>query len=73
MTTAIATQEIKKGKFIKNIFKALGLSGVAVGGISIFYLIQGNLTFDGRLRAFYRSANHLGMYLAPCLLAYLGT
>ncbi|MFZ2970860.1 MAG: O-antigen ligase family protein [Minisyncoccia bacterium] len=43
-------------------------SGAAVSIISIFYLLNGELTFDGRLSAFFLSPNHLAMYLAPAFL-----
>lgn len=59
---------IKEKKDIMNILSAWMLSGVAVAVIGILYLLQGNLTFDGRLSAFYLSPNHLAMYLAPVFL-----
>jgi O-antigen ligase len=36
--------------------------------IGLFYTLNNNLTFDGRLRAFYESPNYLAMYLAPGFL-----
>jgi len=60
-------------KFLKiySILKSFVLSGFAVALISIFYLIQKNLTYDGRLKAFFLHPNHLAMYLAPAwLMAY---
>lgn len=46
-------------------------SGAAVSLISIFYLLNGDLTFDGRLSAFFLSPNHLSMYLSPAFLILL--
>jgi len=43
-------------------------SGAAVSLIGIFYLLNNDLTFDGRLRAFFLSPNHLAMYLSPAFL-----
>ena len=53
---------------IKNILTALFLSGTGVALVSLFYWLNNNLTYDGRLQAFYLSPNHLAMYLAPCLV-----
>ncbi len=47
---------------------ALSLSGFAVSFIALGYFFSGNLTYDGRLRAFYESPNYLAMYLAPLLV-----
>ncbi len=60
---------LKTKKQIKYLLSALGLSGILVGIISLGYYLSNNLTFDGRLKAFYLSPNHLAMYLAPCLIA----
>ena len=46
-------------------------SGVAVSLIGAFYLLNNNLSFDGRLSAFYISPNYLAMYLAPVFLIAL--
>lgn len=43
-----------------------GILGVAI--ISLAYFLEGNLTYDKRLRAFYLSPNHLAMYLAPGII-----
>jgi O-antigen ligase len=40
-----------------------GISGVAV--VSLVYYFFGNLTYDGRLEAFYGSPNYLAMFIAP--------
>ena len=59
---------LKTKEQIKNILSWLAASGAGVGAIGFFYYFSGNLTFDGRLKVFYLSPNHLAMYLAPCLL-----
>ncbi len=43
-------------------------SGYVITLISLSYLLIGNLTYDGRLRALYLSPNHLAMFLAPVFL-----
>ncbi len=50
---------------------ALALSGAATAFTAIIYWLapeSAGVTYDGRLRAFYLSANHLAMYLAPAVL-----
>jgi len=47
-------------------------SGAAVSIISIFYLLSGDLTFDGRLKEFFLSPNHLAMYISIPFLIALG-
>ncbi len=53
---------------IKNIFRVYGASSFAVALISLGYWLSGELTYDGRLQAFFNSPNYLAMYLAPGLL-----
>jgi len=66
----VFTNVIKKEKHIILSLKILLASGIAVSLISIFYLLNSNLTFDGRLKAFFLSPNHLAMYISPaCLIA----
>ena len=62
---------IKTKKQIIHLFSAWALSGLAVAIISLFYLITGDLTYDGRLKAFFLSPNHLVMYLSPAFLVSL--
>ncbi|MCK4891508.1 MAG: O-antigen ligase family protein [Candidatus Pacebacteria bacterium] len=62
---------VKKNKHIILSLKSWALSSVAVSLISIFYLLNNELTFDGRLKAFFLSPNHLAMYLAPAFLIAL--
>lgn len=40
-------------------------SAAAVSVIALMYFLYGYLTYDGRLRAFWQSPNHLAMYIAP--------
>ncbi len=62
----------KKREIFKKYLWAIIFSGVVVAVISFIYLLSGQLTFDGRLKAFYLSPNHLAMYLAPALILALG-
>jgi O-antigen ligase len=55
----------------KKIPFAMSASGILVAGIALTYLIFGQMTYDGRLKAFYLSPNHLAMYLAPAFLMAL--
>ena len=59
---------IKKERHLILVLKSWLASGAAVSSISIFYLLNNDLTFDGRLKAFFLSPNHLSMYLAPAFL-----
>ena len=59
---------IKLENDMKNVLLSWVLSGFAVALISICYIFAGSLTFDGRLKAFFLSPNHLAMYLAPAFL-----
>jgi len=62
---------IKEKKHIILSLASWVFSGVAVSLISVFYLLNNNLTFDDRLSAFYISPNYLAMYLAPAFLIVL--
>ncbi|MDF1498168.1 MAG: O-antigen ligase family protein [Patescibacteria group bacterium] len=59
---------IKKREHIYWSLKSWIVSGICVSLISFYYLLSGNITFDGRLKAFYLSPNHLAMYLAPIII-----
>ncbi len=60
-------------KWLKSVLKWLYWSVFLVSAISLVYYFMGDLTYDGRLKAFYLSPNHLAMYLAPAIFigAYL--
>jgi len=62
---------IKKEEHIASTLKSWIASGVVVSLVGIFYLLNSNLTFDGRLKAFFLSPNYLAMYLAPAFLIAL--
>jgi O-antigen ligase len=64
----VLTDVIRARKQIRDLLAALTLSGAATAIISIFYWLNNDLTYDGRLKAFYLSANHLAMYLSPILI-----
>ena len=59
---------VKSKADIKNILLSFSLSGILVSVVSLFYRFFGSLTYDGRLKGFFLSPNHLAMYLCPCLL-----
>lgn len=61
---------IKERKDMKNILLSWALSGFGVALIGIYYYLSGNMTFDGRLAAFFLSPNHLAMYLAPAFIIF---
>lgn len=52
----------------KKLLKAVYFSAFLVASVSLAYLFFGQLTFDGRLQAFYNSPNFLAMYLAPAVV-----
>ena len=64
----ILISELKTKEQIKNMLISLFLSGIGVSLIALFYWLDNDLTYDGRLRAFYLSPNHLAMYLSPILI-----
>ncbi len=66
---AHATSNIQHATY--KIWAALSASGVVLALISLGYALLGQLTYDGRLRAFYDSPNELGMVLALTLTATL--
>ncbi len=55
-----------------SLFRPLAFSGLIVALTALGYLLRGNLTYDGRLKAFFEHPNHLAMYLAPCWLVTYG-
>ncbi len=67
----VVVENIKEKKEVGSIFKSLALSGAIVAIISLFYFIKNDLTYDGRLGAFYLSPNHLSMYLSPVFILSL--
>ncbi|MFH1938426.1 MAG: O-antigen ligase family protein [Patescibacteria group bacterium] len=64
----ILINELKTKEQIRNVLIALFLSGIGVSLIALSYWFDNNLTYDGRLRAFYLSPNYLAMYLSPILI-----
>ena len=63
---------IKTKEQLKDVIVAVVLSSLSVALVALFYLLAGDLTFDGRLKAFYLSPNHLAMYSAPAFIMALG-
>lgn len=55
---------------LKNIFLVYAVSTLAVAAVALPYLFLGQLTYDGRLMAFFNSPNYLAMYLAPGVIIY---
>lgn len=64
----IILTEIKKITDLTDILKTIFLSSFLISILSLFYPIFNELTYDGRLRGFYLSPNHLAMILIPGLL-----
>lgn len=56
---------------VKQIILTLFLSGIGVSLTAVYFWLIGDLTYDGRWRAFYLSPNHLAMYLSPILILSL--
>ncbi|OGZ34048.1 MAG: hypothetical protein A2646_00095 [Candidatus Portnoybacteria bacterium RIFCSPHIGHO2_02_FULL_39_12] len=63
---------VKNQKQIRDILIALTISGGGVAVIGLWYWFFDDLTYDGRLKAFYLSPNHLAMYLTPILILGFG-
>lgn len=63
---------IKKERHTGLVLTSWFASGVIVSVVSIFYLLIGDITFDGRLKAIFLSPNHLAMYLTPAFLIVVG-
>ncbi len=62
---------IKKADEARRALSVLAFSGALVALAAFIYLFvpeYAGVTYDERLRAFYLSANHLAMYLAPALI-----
>ena len=70
--TIIATSKKLQIKAVVTVLKSFALSGLAVSLVSIGYLLERSLTYDGRLKAFYQHPNQLAMYLAPTWLVAYG-
>lgn len=58
--------QIKQKNF--DLVLAYFFSATIVSIIAMGYLFLGEVTYDGRLKAFYESPNHLAMYIAPMLV-----
>jgi putative inorganic carbon (hco3(-)) transporter len=58
---------VRTKKDLEKILSFVYLSAFLVSLISLAYLFLGNLTYDGRLKAFYLSPNYLAMYLIPAV------
>jgi putative inorganic carbon (HCO3(-)) transporter len=54
------------------ILSFLAVSGIIAAVAGLFYYFFNELTYDGRLKAFFLSPNHLAMYLAPAGIIALG-
>ena len=57
---------------VTKILSFLAISGIIVAAAGLFYYFFNELTYDGRLKAFFLSPNHLAMYLAPAGIICLG-
>lgn len=63
-----SSSTIKTGEQKKKILSAWFYGGFTVALISVFYWLTGDLTYDGRLRAFFESPNQLAMFLVPAFI-----
>ncbi len=61
-------EEKEQAERVKSVLHWLYLSVFLVAATSFVYYFISDLTYDGRLKAFYLSPNHLAMYLAPGLI-----
>ena len=68
----IISDVIKTKKELTKILSFLAASGIIVAVVGLFYYFFNELTYDGRLKAFFLSPNHLAMYLAPAGIIALG-
>ncbi|HBI17301.1 MAG TPA: hypothetical protein DDY52_04125 [Candidatus Moranbacteria bacterium] len=64
----ITSNETKKLSDFKKILNTLFYSSLFISLVGIFYLAFNQLTYDGRLEAFYLSPNFLAMIIAPGFL-----
>jgi len=67
----VVINHIKTKEQVENIIVSLTLSGALVGLVALYYWLNNDLTYDGRLSAFYLSPNYLAMYLSPILILSL--
>jgi len=67
----VVINSLKNRDQVRNIIVTLTFSGLIVALIALYYWLNGNLTYDGRLKGFYLSANFLAMYLSPILVLSL--
>ena len=59
-------------KSTKESLLILAYSGSFVALTGLGYLLADNLTYDGRLKAFFEHPNHLAMYLTPAVIILIG-
>ncbi len=64
----VLVDNLQTEKQVNKLLIALTLSGLGVASVALVYRLTGQLTYDGRLNAFYLSPNHLAMYLSPILI-----
>ncbi|MDZ4385173.1 MAG: O-antigen ligase family protein [Candidatus Moranbacteria bacterium] len=59
-----ATRREKSGA----VLEATYISALLVASVALVYFFLGEMTYDGRLKAFYNSPNYLAMFLAPAII-----
>ncbi len=69
----LATHILKHSHTQILIQNALTTTLFFVSIVSLVYLFLGQLTFDGRLNAFYPSPNHLAMFITPLIFITIAT
>ncbi len=63
-------EEIKNQRQLNLMIRFLEANVLSLAMVALAYFLAGNLTFDGRLAAFFLSPNHLAMALAPGLILF---
>ncbi|MBD3299957.1 MAG: hypothetical protein GF347_01265 [Candidatus Moranbacteria bacterium] len=56
---------------LKKIFKAYLISSIVIVIISLFFILEKNLTYDYRLSSIFSSPNYLAIYISPAILLLL--
>ncbi len=67
----IILDQIRNKKQTYHLILSLFFSGIIASSIALWYYLNGSLTHDNRLSAFYGSPNYLAMFLAPIFILAL--
>jgi O-antigen ligase len=72
ITSPVPILKGRKKEGVIKILSFLAVSGIIAAVAGLFYYFFKELTYDGRLKAFFLSPNHLAMYLAPAGIICFG-